>query len=260
MADFDHIASTYDNSFTNTLVGKAQRKLVYTSLANAFPNFNEKEILEINCGTGEDALYFSKLGAQVIATDISPTMIKSARAKAPPQTTISFEVLDINDLDSFKKEQSFDLIFSNFGGLNCLTELEIKSFLKVASRKLKPNGKICLVIMPEKCAWETIYFLAKFKFKTAFRRGIKSGVSANVEGKGVTTYYYAPKRIQSFTKEFETKQLNPIGLFVPPSYLDPFFQKRPEKLEKLVQKDLKRINNPKFSSISDHYFICLEKK
>jgi ubiquinone/menaquinone biosynthesis C-methylase UbiE len=260
LADFDHIAASYDNSFTNTPVGKAQRDLVYASLKVAVPNFNELNVLEINCGTGEDAAYFARQGANIVATDISMEMIETAKQKHGHQDALTFSVLDINDLDTFLSEKRFDLIFSNFGGLNCLTNQEIEKFLNEVSNKLNPKGKLCMVIMPEKCAWETLYFAAKLRFGKAFRRGKSFGVAANVEGKNVMTYYYSPKRIQSLASQFKTIQLNPIGLFVPPSYLDPFFTKRPKKLEKLLKKDLKRVKNHKFSSISDHYFICLEKK
>lgn len=258
-ADFDHIATNYDASFTNTLIGKAQRNLVYASLEAIFPSLKGINVLEINCGTGADALRFSEQGANVIATDISPSMINYAIEKSIEKNNVSFEVLDINKLTTFHPEKTFDLIFSNFGGLNCLTESEITQFLKTASNRLTANGKICMVIMPEKCAWETVYFLAKFKFKSAFRRGKKNGVPANVEGKDVWTFYYSPKKIQSLATQFKTVRLNPIGLFVPPSYLEPIFKKRPQKLEKLFIKDLKRVKNERFSSVSDHYFICLEK-
>src|SRR5262249_44012428 len=38
-------------------------------------------ILELNCGTGEDALHLARRGARVLATDISATMVQVAREK-----------------------------------------------------------------------------------------------------------------------------------------------------------------------------------
>ena len=113
MADFDHIATTYDSSFTNTLVGKAQRDLVYASLDAVFPSLKGVDVLEINCGTGSDALHFAEQGANVLATDISPSMIDYAKEKCTVSDNVSFEVLAINKLATFHPEKTFDLIFSN---------------------------------------------------------------------------------------------------------------------------------------------------
>ena len=55
---FDASATTYDTSFTNTEIGRLQRRRVYKYL-NRYLNTSEPlNILELNCGTGEDALVY----------------------------------------------------------------------------------------------------------------------------------------------------------------------------------------------------------
>ena len=50
----DAVASTYDQSFTQTPLGHVLRERVRQSLRNAFrPG---QQLLELNCGTGEDAV------------------------------------------------------------------------------------------------------------------------------------------------------------------------------------------------------------
>ena len=39
-------------------------------------------ILEINCGTGNDAVFLARSGMHVTATDISPMMIEETKRKA----------------------------------------------------------------------------------------------------------------------------------------------------------------------------------
>ena len=54
---FDRVASSYDELFTHTAIGRAQRKQVWEKLLAAFPPGSR--ILELNCGTGEDARFLA---------------------------------------------------------------------------------------------------------------------------------------------------------------------------------------------------------
>tara|TARA_R110002050_G_scaffold158191_2_gene286990 strand:+ start:17322 stop:18116 length:795 start_codon:yes stop_codon:yes gene_type:complete len=261
-AHFDHTAGNYDQDFTASPIGKVQRELVFKSLDNCFSATSASNILEINCGTGEDALHFGELGAQVLATDISSEMVKVTQAKTHHLPNVSCQVLDINKLDNLSNsghKTRYDLIFSNFGGLNCLTENDLRAFFKNATSLLKQNGLIALVIMPNFCLWETVYFATKLQFSKAFRRRKKSGVLANVAGQNVPTFYYSPSQIKDFATGFTVLKTTPIGFFTPPSYLNPFFANRPKSLKKLAKQDEMRLNKAYLASFSDHFLICLQK-
>jgi ubiquinone/menaquinone biosynthesis C-methylase UbiE len=258
-ADFDHTAHNYDQDFTSSPIGKVQRDLVFKSLESCFLISNQTKVLEINCGTGEDALHFGELGANVLATDISEKMVNVARQKTADLDNVSCQVLDINALAEFEPDKKFDLIFSNFGGLNCLSETELLSFFKNATQKLEKDGVLALVIMPNFCLWETFYFSSKLQFSKAFRRRSKQGVMANVDGQEVKTYYYSPSQIKEFATQFAVLKTAPIGFYTPPSYLNDFFQNRPKTIKKLAKRDENRLNRAYLASFSDHFLICLQK-
>lgn len=256
-ASFDIAANTYDQSFTNSEIGKLQRNFVYRVVSKHL--HNTKKILEINCGTGEDAIWFAKKGFEVTATDISNEMIAVAKAKEPFQN-LNFIQTDINSISEQFFDQKFDTIFSNFGGLNCLTPTELENFLSSSKKMLSEKGKLILVIMPKNTLWEKVYFILKGKFKTAFRR-TKKEVIANVDGTGVPTYYYNPKEIVHLTKtNFKCVELKPIGFFVPPSYLEPFFKKQKRFLQFLTTLENKIKSSSFLSKYADHYILILEKK
>src|SRR5579863_4188754 len=114
-------------------------------------------ILELNCGTGEDATWFAGKGFKVHATDISAGMLyqlvhKLERLKM--KTKVSFELCSYTNLTELKAKGPYDLIFSNFAGLNCTGELD--KVLASLSALLKPNGMVTLVVLPEFCLWETL--------------------------------------------------------------------------------------------------------
>ena len=172
-APFDHIASTYDSVFTQSAIGQLQRKQVWQYLEQITPELQGLEILELNCGTGEDAVLFSEKGFNIVATDVSEEMLKVTQQKAHQfsmQNKISSHYLDLDSFDETLFDKKFDLVFSNFGGLNCINPESFRKLLQKLPHILNPKGRFVAVIMPKFCLWESLYFLARFQFKNVFRR------------------------------------------------------------------------------------------
>ena len=256
-ASFDQAALSYDKSFTNSEIGKMQRNLVYKQLSKQL--YSVQNILEINCGTGEDAIWLAKQNFKITATDISRKMIEVAKSKDGFEN-LNFITADIKAIASTFEQQEFDLIFSNFGGLNCLSRSELETFFRDANSILTKKGKLVLVIMPKNTLWEQFYFLAKAQFSSVFRRK-KESVLVNVDGKNVRTYYHNPKDIVNLAKnDFEEVAQNPIGFLVPPSYLEPFFRNR-KRLLRILNAFESKISGWSFlSKHADHYIITLQKR
>jgi len=91
MSDFDNAAFKYDKQFSYTCIGEAQRNLVWRYIEK-LDLHHHGNLLEINCGTGEDAKRWKGQNKKVHATDVSPKMIETARLKFPD---IAFDVIDI---------------------------------------------------------------------------------------------------------------------------------------------------------------------
>src|SRR5450631_3952403 len=117
-ADYwDLIAESYDRNFPETVVGKVQRDAVWHELDKTFqPGMR---VLELNCGTGIDAVHLAKLGVRVVACDLSPKMIDTARQRlnaADLDGRVDFRVLDTEKIETLRVEAPFDGAFSNFSG------------------------------------------------------------------------------------------------------------------------------------------------
>jgi ubiquinone/menaquinone biosynthesis C-methylase UbiE len=258
MKNFDAAALSYDTLFTHSNIGKAQRLAVYSNITPFLESKKWDTILEVNCGTGEDAIWLSKFSNKILATDQSSKMIEIAMSKVKNQNNINFQVLDCNEIDQIN--EPIDLIFSNFGGLNCLDSLELKKFIKNSRSILVPNGKIIMVVMPKNTIWEQFYFLLKFEWKKIFRRK-KEFSNVLVENSIVKTYYYNSNEIINWSKEnYNFVSKFPIGFFVPPSYLEPFAKRNSFFFKGLVQLDLLVKKLSFLSNFADHYLLILEKK
>lgn len=121
---FDAEAIHYDANFTHTNIGKAQRNMVYYHIKKYLDK--SLKILEINCGTGEDAIWLAKQNHQVTATDISENMINQAKSKGDYEN-LTFLKSDCLEVHQNFNQKEFNFLFSNFGGLNCLNADEIQS-------------------------------------------------------------------------------------------------------------------------------------
>lgn len=219
------------------------------------------DILELNSGTGEDAIWFARQGHTVHATDIAAGMQEVLRSKTASlhlQEKISTECISFTDLEHLEKQKHYDLIFSNFAGLNCTDRLD--KVLHSFPNLLKPGGLVILVLLPKFCLWELL-LLFKGKFKTAFRRFFsRKGVAARVEGTHFLCWYYNPSFvIDKLRGEFTTLSIEGLCTLVPPSYLAGFAEKHPRLFAFLKERENKWKTKWPWKSIGDYYIIALRK-
>jgi ubiquinone/menaquinone biosynthesis C-methylase UbiE len=261
---FDHIATNYDSLFTKSAIGQLQRAHVWSYIEKVIPNLNGFDMLELNCGTGEDAVLFGDRGFSIVATDISEEMLKVTQQKVRQfsmQHRISSQYLDLDSFDETSFNKKFDLIFSNFGGLNCINPESLKNLLSKIPTALKPGGRFIGVIMPKACLWESLYFLMKFSPRKAFRRFTRDEVVVNLNGVYMTTWYYSPSQVVDLSKgHFKVIDRRPIGIALPPSYLENFFSNRPKLLSMMNRLERRLSSFSSLSSFSDHFLIDLQLK
>jgi len=257
---FNKQSSVFDEIYSSNIIVQYKRQRVREHVQQWLSTQNK--ILELNAGTGEDAVWFAQQGHFIHATDISEGMQEKLAKKVIQnelESRISYELCSFTELKSLKNKGPYDLIFSNFAGLNCTSELD--KVLYSFSPLLKPGGFVTLVILPKFCMWETMMFF-RGKFKTAFRRFFSSkGVKAHIDGKYFTCWYYNPCYITRLLKDsFDVKSIEGLCTLVPPSYLENFPIKRPALYNWLKQKEDKWKNIWPWKSVGDYFIISLQKK
>ena len=261
---FDHIATIYDQQFSYSEIGKLQRKEVWKYLEAMLTTSDPLNILELNCGTGVDAIYMAKKGHKVLATDISGEMVKATLRKVVHhglKDRVSALQLGFDELDEWFVGQKFDLVVSNFGGLNCIDGTALQRLAYDITGILKPGGRFVTIVMPEKCMMETLYFMSRFKFSDAFRRSSNDALMADLSGTGVATWYHSPKKMrQLFSGAFNHVDTKPIGFMLPPSYTEAFFSRHMGLLKALDRTEQLFNGISALAPISDHYLIDLELK
>lgn len=258
-ASFDSYAKDYDAHFTFSRIGEIQRNIVYSRLRPLLSK--QHRVLEINCGTGYDALLLANQVESYLATDVSVEMIKAANEKLKDtyNKSVKFKQCSIQKLD--KELDTCNFVFSNFGGLNCLSPNDLKAFAANCIEKLPNEADLFFVIMGKKCVSERMYFFTKGKFKSVFRRISDAGVPTKINEQEFTTWYYAPNEIAKlFCPAFECLSASSTALLVPPSYLNPFFENRNRLLNFLAALDRIFTTFKWTANYGDHYCIHLKKR
>jgi ubiquinone/menaquinone biosynthesis C-methylase UbiE len=245
---------------TNSII-HYKRKRVREHVLRFLPP--DSSILELNAGTGEDALFFAQQGHCVHATDIAIGMQGRLREKVTAQnltSRITTEICSFTALDTLNEKGPYDLIFSNFAGLNCTGELG--KVLRSFSPLLKPGGRVTLVILPAFSLWETM-MLFRGRFKTAFRRLLHryKGAPAQVEGVHFRCWYYPASFV---TRILEQEQFELIGCeglctIVPPSYIEHFPERHPRLYNFLRRLEDKWKEKWPWRAIGDYYIISFVK-
>lgn len=222
----------------------------------------DSSILELNAGTGQDSIYFASQGHHVHATDIAPGMLEALRKKVEIQgltDRVTQELCSFTQLDKLSEKGPYDLIFSNFAGLNCTDKLD--KVLRSFSALLKPGGRTVLVILPPFCLWESL-LLFKGKFRTAFRRTFaRSGASSHIEGHYFKCWYYSPGYVTHCLRDsFELVGLEGLCTIVPPSYIEHFAERYPGVYRWLCKNEDRLKGRWPWKNIGDYYIIELRKK
>ena len=140
---FDGVAPFYDAQFGRNPIGLYFRHVVQECLRPLFPR--GARVLDLGCGTGDDALFLASLGAFVHGVDVSPAMIERARQKAASQEgaeRVRFEVRAAEDVGLV--EGLFDGAFSNFGALNCASLPAVGTALRA---RLRPGAPVAFCVI-----------------------------------------------------------------------------------------------------------------
>jgi SAM-dependent methyltransferase len=257
-AAFDALALDYDSGFTHSVLGRVLREAVWRWLDNAFAP--GAHVLELNCGTGEDAVHLAARGVRVLATDAAPAMLDATRMKAAAAglaERIDARRVEIEHLDELAAEfpGTLDGAVSNFGGLNCVSDLPRAATALAAV--VRPGARAVLCLMGPLVPWEWAWFLARGDARSAFRRLTPGGVA----WRGLTVRYPSPRAVRrAFAPHFAVRRAGALGVLVPPPYAEPWARRHPRLVARLDRWERRIERWPGLPWLGDHYLLELARR
>jgi SAM-dependent methyltransferase len=215
-------------------------------------------MLELNAGTGQDALFFAQQGYRVHATDIAPGMLAQIAGKIERyqvQERLTVQPCSFTELDQVVGGP-YQYVFSNMGGLNCIADLA--QVTRQLPALLTPGARVTWVIMPTICLWDLAAALVG-DFKTARRRLSPHGVLAHVEGVHFMTYYFTPQQvIAAFGPAFRLVQLQGLSVFTPTADRKNFARYMPWLFRLLCWLDDKLADDAPFNRWGDFFILTMQ--
>ncbi|HWK90579.1 MAG TPA: class I SAM-dependent methyltransferase, partial [Longimicrobium sp.] len=222
-------------------------------------------VLELGCGTGEDAAHLAERGVRGLATDGAPAMVETAARKARERgvSGIDFGVMTLESFASQAPAETalldehgpFDGAFSNFGALNCVEDLS--PVARALAARLRPGAPAVLVLMGPVVPWEWLWFLARGRPGSAFRRLRRGGT----RWRGATIRYPgigAARR--AFAPWFRPLRASAVGALVPPPYSEEWAGRRGRMLARLNAWERRWEDRFPLPWLADHYVLELERQ
>lgn len=256
---YDHQSHIFDDLYgTDTMI--AWKRSRVRAVAGSYLK-SPSRILELNAGTGEDACWFAQQGHKVHATDNSSGMLEKLNAKAEREGLtgkLTSERCSFTALETLQQRAPYDLVFSNFGGLNCSPHID--KVLAQLPALVKPGGYAVLVFMPRFCLWEFM-LLFRGKFRTALRRFAgRKGANAKLNGAHFRCWYFSPRTVkQQLGAHFEVCGHEGLCTIAPPSYLKDFDQKYPRAWKWLTEKEIRYGRSRPWRSCGDYVILSLQR-
>ncbi len=259
---FDSLAPTYDADFTQSPIARYLRGRVHERLARHF--HAGAHVLELGCGTGEDALWLAQRAVCVTATDASAAMLEVTRAKAAGHPLVAVEHLDLKAVVGAQRaapQQTapFDGVFSNFGPLNVLDDW--RPLAAWLAEHIRPGGVAAFGVMGPLCLWEIGWHGLHGDFRTAFRRlHGKAMFQPTPDAEPLPIHYPSIRRLKAdFAPHFRCIHIESLGLCLPPSDVYAIIERHPRLLRLLTALEDRFGRSSTLAHLADHYWIEFER-
>jgi hypothetical protein len=175
------------------------------------------------------------------------------------RSAVELRCIPTEELALLESEGPYDAMFSNFAGLNCLSDLNVVA--RDISRLVRPGSKVILCLFGRLCLWEVVYYVSRCDFRRAFRRFRREGTIATLApGSKVAVRYPTVRELREvFSPYFRLESWRGVGITVPPSYLENFAVSYPRLLRLTAHLDAWLGCCSGFRALADHVVLIFER-
>ena len=104
-------------------------------------------VIDLGCGTGENAMYAAEHGSDVVGVDVAPEAIRQAQAKAQERgLAVEFQVADVLDLN--RNSGEFDTAIDS-GMFHTLDDASRPRYARSVGGVLRPGGRLFIACFSE---------------------------------------------------------------------------------------------------------------
>jgi SAM-dependent methyltransferase len=261
---FDKAAARYDEEMGANPAMRFMRNVSLQTLVDRF--HPGQRVLEIGCGTGQEAIHLALHGVHVLATDLSQEMVALTQQKVQAEglaDRVAVRRLAAGELGTLIDElgaNGFDGAYSSFGPLNGEPNLEVVA--RPLAQLIRPGGWVVASLMNRFYPFETLWYLLHCRPKQAIRRwggraiaGVSSAIPARIP-----TWYCTPAAFaRVFSPLFRRISCRALPCLLPPPYLADLWLRHPRLIDWLWPWEGRLAGSRPFSGLGDHFLMVLQR-
>ena len=257
---YDELADRYDRIPVENRINRLMRRASLARIVSTFPPGSR--ILEVGCGTGDEALALAARGVQVVAIDASREMIRVARAKADRRGMdghVEFREGHARDLPSLRDSlgASFDGGYASF---SLAYEPDLTPVALGLHSLLRPGARFLASLPSRLCLVEFLVALGSGHPAVAGRR------LSPIHGHKVGPYLvpirtYTPGAFsRAMSPHFSMERVEALPAVVPPPYMNRVFARFDGLADALERADEKLRTRFPFRFLGDHFLADLRHR
>lgn len=259
-AGWDKYALDYANLLVPNTVYHLTKEIAHTIVAH-FRTEKNVQVLDLNCGTGNDFPFFLKRGWLVYGCDGSLGMLNKAFETYQKEVEggnlkLFYGRLEALDEDSF--EEKFDLIYSITGGFSYVDDAVYKETMTRLAKLLRPSGLLITCHLTPFCLIETLYWLLKLRPNRAFFR-MKQTFEIGIKGKTYKMFLRSAQRLEKLTiPTLNLEAKLPLLAFTPPYQTG--FKSHPKTLKIFKNLELRSLKYTWLAALADQVVLVHTKR
>jgi len=254
---YDELAPRYDRVPLENRINRLMRSVSLAHLRAAFPPGSR--VLEIGCGTGEEALALADRGVDVVAFDASEEMLRIARSKAEDRNLadrVQFRWGHARDLLSLGESlgESFDGGYASF---SLAYEPDLAPVAEGLHAVLRDDARFLASVPSRFCLVE--FVLAVGTGHPAFSgRRLFPWHNHKVGARTVPIRTYTPRAFaEAMGPHFTLAGVEALPAIVPPPYMNRMYERFDGLAQALERADAGLRTRFPFRSLGDHFLAEL---
>lgn len=217
-------------------------------------------VLDIGCGTGEEALALARDGYSVLGIDVSPAMVRQAQTKAAVygiRRGFGCRVLAAGQLARLDERGPFQGAYASLGTLN--TEPDLPAVARELHALLEPGAPFVATVMSRRCLFEVAHAVRRLRPGEALHRS-QSWAEGRAGAGGVIApvRFFTPKTFaEPFRPYFTIESVRAFPLWLPPVHLHELYRDAPDHYVRAKRWDARMRAWPGFRAWGDHFLMVL---
>lgn len=250
---YDRYASKYDSLLSENRINAYMRAAMTGFQRETFRP--RQRLLELGCGTGDEAIALAARGCSVVGIDPSKEMVGVAQAKARARSlsgSLSFHVGYSRDLGALLESEnpgSYDGAYSSFA---LSYEADLRPVQEALFRLLRPSAIFLAASMNRMSAMEWMLSFASLQPSRAGRRLRPTTEHKVGEVRTIVYCRTPPQLVHALSPSFSVSRIRGLPVVLPPPYANRPLQPWPSLLGALGRMDARVAGWPVLNYLGDH--------